>query len=135
MTLLIFGTRFFADYALLCERCDFYTKNHPKIEVITGCPDKKDRGHFWRPGADGLGERWALERNHGYRNFPADWKRWGNPAGPIRNREMQAHLIAAPGPKAGIGFWDGQSRGTRDMAELLQQADIPMKMIYYLDGK
>lgn len=60
--------------------------------------------------------------------FPADWKKYGNPAGPIRNREMLRRLLALrdagnavcvlayPGPKS-VGTWD--------MVEVAAKAKVP----------
>ena len=60
-------------------------------------------------GADSLGIRVA--RKHGWRieKFPADWSTHGKAAGPIRNEEMahRGDILLA--------FWDGSSRGTKDM--------------------
>ena len=41
-------------------------------------------------------------------SVPADWKRYGKRAGPLRNTEIvrQADMV--------IAFWDGRSRGTRN---------------------
>ena len=43
------------------------------------------------------------------RAYPADWRRYGKKAGPIRNEEMakEANICFA--------LWDGESRGTLDM--------------------
>ena len=49
------------------------------IEIVTGgCPT----------GADDLAAAWAMVNHSGYREFKADWKRYGNAAGPIRNQQM-----------------------------------------------
>lgn len=39
-------------------------------------------------GFDFFCREWALSRNIGVVDCPADWKKYGNRAGPIRNREM-----------------------------------------------
>lgn len=69
------------------------------IEVVSGAAR----------GADKLGERWAEEQGFTIHSRPADWKRYKNRAGPIRNEEMadESHVLCS--------FWDGDSRGTRHM--------------------
>jgi hypothetical protein len=43
--------------------------------------------------------------------IPADWKKYGLAAGPIRNTELVARVDRV------CVFWDGQSRGTKDVME------------------
>jgi hypothetical protein len=62
-------------------------------------------------GADECGRRWAIDRGIPVKMFPADWGKHGKAAGPIRNREMAEY-----GERL-IAFWDGQSRGTKNMIE------------------
>lgn len=47
-------------------------------EVVSGCC----------LGPDKLGEQWATHNNIPIKRFPADWKKWGIKAGPLRNMEM-----------------------------------------------
>ena len=118
VTLLIFGTRTFADYDLLRDKCDRYTRNCTVVEVVSG----------GAKGADALGERWAKERGIPVRQFPADWKKHGKAAGPLRNREM-ARYLAAHSPAGAVGFWDGESRGTRDMIGALREVGVRCKVV------
>lgn len=58
-------------------------------------------------GVDSSAEEWAKSKNIPVLLFPADWKRYGKKAGPIRNAKMAVAadaLIALPGGK-----------GTQDM--------------------
>lgn len=56
-------------------------------------------------GADKLAEEWALKNSVPVKCFPADWKKHGKSAGPVRNIEMirtakqngSAGLVAFPG--------------------------------------
>ncbi len=60
-------------------------------------------------GIDRRGREVAIEHGFPYKTFEADWDKHNKAAGPIRNREMAeygTHLIA---------FWDGKSRGTKNM--------------------
>ena len=71
-------------------------------------------------GVDLLGEQWANEHNIPVAPFPADWKRYGNAAGPIRNGQMAKYadvLIAIPGER---------SKGTRDMIKQMKLEGKPV---------
>ena len=96
---IIAGCRDFADYALLRSFADEVLAGAEDIEIVSG----------GARGADGLGERYARERGYALKVFPAEWKKWGRAAGPIRNGQMAGYADAL------IAFWDGQSSGTRDM--------------------
>ena len=69
-------------------------------------------------GADALAERYARSRGLAFRAFPADWRRWGKLAGPIRNRQMADYGSAA------VVYWDGRSRGTADMISSASAAGL-----------
>ena len=66
-------------------------------------------------GADKLGERYATENGLMLEIYKADWIRYKRAAGPIRNKEMV--LVS----DAVICFWDGQSKGTKSLAELARK--------------
>jgi hypothetical protein len=96
---IIAGCRDFTDYPLLCSFADQTLAGAEDIEIVSG----------GARGTDALGERYARERRYGLKVFPAEWKKWGAAAGPIRNGQMAGYADAL------IAFWDGQSAGTRDM--------------------
>jgi hypothetical protein len=73
-------------------------------------------------GADALGERYAKEHGIKLRRMPAEWKKHGKAAGPIRNREMAE---VADGL---IAFWDGESRGTKNMIEEAEKRGLKVKV-------
>jgi hypothetical protein len=62
-------------------------------------------------GADKLGERWAKENDVPLKVFPAEWSIYGKQAGFVRNAQMADYADGL------IAFWDGKSRGTKDMIE------------------
>lgn len=67
------------------------------------------------PGADTEGALWADAKGIPVRHFPADWKRWGKAAGPMRNEEMAQNADAL------LAIWDGQSKGTAHMIHMARQ--------------
>lgn len=63
--------------------------------------------------------------------FPADWRRLGRSAGPIRNREMADKGL----PEMVVAFHDGieQSRGTADMLTVAKKRGIPAMVVTHDD--
>jgi hypothetical protein len=64
-------------------------------------------------GPDKMAIDWAVEKNKKLRIFHADWDRLGKQAGPIRNAEMSVYAHSL------IAFWNGESRGTKHMIDLM----------------
>lgn len=83
-------------------------------EVVSGCA----------PGADTLGEEWAKENGKSVKRFPADWKRYKNAAGPIRNKQMADYADAL------VAFLHPDSRGTKDMIKQATKAGLRVHVIY-----
>ncbi len=69
-------------------------------------------------GADTLAVRWAAEKDVELVSFPADWKKHGKSAGPIRNQQM----LDEGKPDMVIAFPGG--RGTDDMCKRARKADL-----------
>lgn len=120
MRLIIFGGRDFTDYDKVKRNAKMFiikhlTNEYEKVEIVSGACDRGVHT-FTRPdgtkvyGADGLGERFAAEFEYPVKSFPANWKKYGTAAGPIRNRSM-AHYGTHY-----LGFHDGKTRGTKNMA-------------------
>ena len=78
-------------------------------------------------GVDSLGERWARDHGIPVKPFPADWKRWGNGAGPKRNKEMADHSEGC------LLLWDGMSRGTRSMKMIAEAQGLEL-FVYGIRG-
>lgn len=114
---IIAGCRDFADYELLKEKCDFYLQNNKKEDIVIVT------GHA--PGADALGERYAQERGFLLETYPADWKAHGRAAGPLRNARM------ASAANSLIAFWDGKSRGTKNMIETAKNHNLKVVVVRY----
>lgn len=113
--LIIAGGRNFDDFNKLCQVCDEFLQDQNDIEIVSGA----------YKGADLLGERYAAERNHPIKQFPANWRRYGKSAGHKRNIEMAVYADAL------IAFWDGESKGTKHMIELAEQVGLGVKVFYF----
>lgn len=70
-------------------------------------------------GVDTMGETWAVANDIPIKQFPADWSKHGNAAGPIRNSMMAEYADAA------IIIWDGKSAGTLNMIKNMHMLDKP----------
>lgn len=115
---IIAGTRSFNDYNLLKESCEHLLReNMEKHRIIILS------GHA--SGADALGERFAEEHGLKCELHPADWKKHGRAAGPIRNTEMARISDAL------IAFWDGKSPGTRSMINLARKYGLQVSICRY----
>lgn len=116
MKVIIAGSRNFINYQKLKKECDEFLQNQKNIEIVSG-------NHY--KGADKLGIQYAIQKGLNLIKFPAEWNKFGKAAGPKRNKEM---AIAAD---ALIAFWDGKSRGTKNMIELAKQKGLKVKVILF----
>ena len=73
-------------------------------------------------GADMLGERYAAEMGYNIKRFPAEWTKYGRAAGPIRNEKMVDECDYL------ISFWDGKSKGTKDIIGCALKQGKPVKI-------
>ncbi len=114
---LVCGGRDFEDYLTVRNTLNDVTSKMGKIDIlISGGAN----------GADSLAEDWA--KAHGVKNqrFPANWKKYGNYAGPLRN-DFMAKILAeyAQDPENKclcVAFPGG--RGTADMVAKVNQLGI-----------
>lgn len=133
LRLLMFGDRNWTDEKAIERELGNY--DPAKTLVIHGdCGfDKNARMLIGRPdeeavrGADKLAGKVAARMGFPVRRFPANWYEHGPAAGPMRNRRM-----AREGrPDEGLCFHRDlkNSKGSKDMAEVLDSADIHWKQI------
>lgn len=69
-------------------------------------------------GADMLGKNWGKKNSIEVKEFPANWEKFGNAAGIMRNVSMANHADAL------IAIWDGKSTGTRHMIEEARRKNL-----------
>ena len=121
--IIVAGTRTFSDYELLRNRLDdFISKlkqKHPdkQVVIITGAAK----------GADQLGSFYARSHNIPLKEFPADWATYGKAAGPIRNQQMLDYALHEI-PEL-IVFWDGESRGTKNMMNIAKRHNVQTEIV------
>ena len=70
------------------------------VEVVCGCCT----------GADEGGKQWAIDHNIPVQYFPANWTKYGDAAGPIRNEQMAVYANA-------VALFPG-GKGTASMARI-----------------
>ena len=115
---IIAGSRGFSDFPGLCSYCDMVLSRKAQkgqIVVISGHCD----------GADLMGEQYARIKGYAVEVHLADWNQYGRAAGPKRNREMALCADAL------IAFWNGQSKGTKNMIDEARAAGLPVRICRY----
>jgi len=82
-------------------------------------------------GVDQAGERWAEARSIPIERYPADWKKHGRAAGPLRNKEMAENADAT------LVIWDGVSRGSKSMLREAKKRKLAVAevVVYLPTGK
>jgi hypothetical protein len=129
MKTIIAGSRTVVSLALIeaAVAASKFTVN----EVVSGCA----------PGADRLGEQYAIQHGIPVKPFPADWNDLTHPnariktnkygrkydanAGHRRNQQMAEYADAL------IAIWDGSSPGTQDMIQIAQDLGLPLYVHAY----
>ena len=105
--IIICGGRHFNDYEALEEKVDQVLDSLEmeisQIEIVSG--------HCVR--ADRLGEQYAENHQVKCSVFPAEWKKHGRSAGPLRNSQMIRYASESDRPVV-IAFVSPRSRGTKD---------------------
>jgi hypothetical protein len=76
-------------------------------------------------GADALADRWATSNWITVKEFPAEWAKHGKGAGFIRNKQMADYADTL------VAFWDGQSRGTRNMIDTALEHGLTVHVYRY----
>ena len=110
---IVVGSRTFDNYQLLEKRLDFYFAN---IKPTIVCGEAK--------GADALGKKYAESHNIPVISMPADWSK-GKGAGYLRNVDMANVADMA------VCFWDGKSKGTKHMIDVMTEFNKPVKVVRY----
>jgi hypothetical protein len=115
---IIAGGRDFDDFRFLCKKCMKKLQNKTDVTIVSGAAK----------GADQLGEKFANFMGYDIKRFPANWD-LGLVAGMLRNRDMAEYADAL------IAFWDGKSKGTKNMIEEAQKRNLQVAIYYYNQEK
>lgn len=90
-----------------------------EIEIVSGHAS----------GADKMAEEYAKEHGLSLTIMPAEWNRYGRAAGPIRNKKMLDYIVGEE--PVLVAFWDGKSKGTKDMITKARQANVDTNVFMY----
>jgi hypothetical protein len=112
MRVLITGSRDWTDWSFIWEVLNGTFPAEENNVIVSGaCPT----------GADKMCEDWAsTQPDEEVERHPADWKKYGRGAGPIRNTEM-----VRLGADLCIAFIKNNSKGASHTARIAQKAGIP----------
>ena len=112
---VVAGSRNFGDYERLSAELDKFLANKKNVVIVSGTAR----------GADRMGEQYAAE--HGYKidQFPAEWGKYHQGAGPIRNLQMVKTADAV------VAFWDNQSSGTRNIIDAQDKSIFHTKYLMF----
>lgn len=121
--IIVAGSREFDNYEMLNEVLEGYINNMNKenITIVSGRAN----------GADRLGEVFAENHNLKLELFPADWQKYGNEAGFIRNGWMADFATEDGSHGVLFAFWNGVSNGTKDMINKAIMHDMEKHVIIY----
>ena len=119
--IIVCGGRDFSDYEHFRHSMRSVLSQYQDVLLVSG----------HAKGADTLAERFAKEAGIPIRVFPADWNKYGKAAGPIRNKQMLD--FAKEDNPVVVAFWDGKSRGTRNMLMQAGEAGIRAHVFLYAD--
>lgn len=117
--MIVCGGVDFDDYSFFKSQMDRLISYYENIRLASG----------HARGADTFAEQYAAEKDIPIQVFPAEWKKYGKAAGPIRNRAMldyareETPVVAA--------FWNGKSRGTGNMLKQAQTAGVQCHIYLY----
>ena len=118
MKVIVAGSRTITEYKYIVrainEACEIH--NITGItEVVSGAA----------PGVDRLGAAFGKANNIPVKEFPAEWDKHGKKAGYLRNEEMAQYADVL------VAVWDGMSRGTQHMINIMKKLNKPV-YIYYV---
>ena len=119
---IISGGRTYDNYEYFCEKMDEilkpYLDDDYDIAIITG----------YAVGVDRMGDKYAMTHGHTSHVIPALWNKYGENAGHIRNMEM-GNFAKRTTMNLLVAFWNGKSRGTKDMIDYAEKIMIPVKIV------
>lgn len=116
--LIVAGGRDFDNYQLLSEQLIELSETHLRdrlVNLVSGMAK----------GADLLAFQFAKEHGVNCIKFPANWNAHGKSAGYIRNSQMASVSDGL------LAFWDGQSKGTKNMIDTMNKLGKFVHVVQY----
>lgn len=110
MKIIIAGSRDINDQSIVAKAIN--SSPYTITEIVSGAAR----------GVDTSAEVYANMSNLPLKKFPADWDKYGKPAGAIRNKQMADYADGL------IAVWDGKSPGTRIMIQMMNKASKPVHL-------
>jgi len=116
--LIVAGGRDFSDMQRLCN--EIFSLAHGElynhaVSIVSGMAR----------GADNMAATFADVNKVQLHKFPADWDKYGKAAGHIRNKAMAEFADGL------LAFWDGKSRGTKNMIQTMEAMGKDVRVIRY----
>lgn len=116
--LIVAGGRDFADSRLLQETVLELANTryrHREVSIVSGMAK----------GADALAYEFAMRHGIKAYKMPANWDKYGKGAGYRRNEDMGRMADGL------LAFWDGKSKGTKNMIDIMQRHGKDVLVINY----
>lgn len=118
MKYAIVGSRNYSDYLAIVKVLESFDIFNPKHHIVTGCAN----------GVDKIARivAWVkfFENGTEKRFFYADWKKFGNAAGPMRNEKIIDQCDQV------IAFWSGKSPGTKSSINIAYKQKKPVHIFW-----
>lgn len=114
MKVIIAGSRNITDKQKVFNLIGSYHGKNKITEVV--CGEAR--------GVDLLGREWAEKHNIPIASFPANWTLYGKTAGFKRNVQMALYADRL------LAIWDGKSRGTQHMINIMYKQHKPVCIEY-----
>ncbi len=109
---IVCGGCHYNDYEVFRKQLDQVLLAYDNVTLVSG----------HAKGVDTMAEHYASEKKIPIKVFPAEWKRYGKAAGPIRNTAMLKYALEQNAVVA--AFWNGTSRGTGNMLKQAKKAGV-----------
>lgn len=116
MKVLICGSRYYKNYDKILNIVKSLKDNFKNIVIIEGGAS----------GADEFAKKVAIELHIDFKEYKADWKKYGRAAGPKRNQLM----LDSENPDLVIAFHENlqSSKGTKDMINRAKKNNIKVEV-------
>ncbi len=130
LRIIVAGSRDFRNYQLLADVIMDFLADKDDSDIVDN-PSQVKFISGTAKGADVLGEQFAYTYEYDVIRFPADWDKFGEEAGYIRNEEMVKFACTDGNYGVLIAFWDGKSKGTKHMIDLAKKYKLEVHVVNF----